>query len=100
MAQQLLPQQLLSQIVKAVLDDYSSDFLNVLADKLQHNQEPLLAFCNMYDLGGWIYDNMSLQDFDIVSEVCDTAERRREEELESIQESEESKYELRTQGAL
>lgn len=79
-------ERMITDILQHILFDYASDELAELALDLQISDEPLSVFCDRFDLGNWFYDQMTLADTDIISEVMVLADEHRKAELEDLAE--------------
>lgn len=81
-----MSQNLVTRILHEVLFGETSAELNELALDLQISGEPLSIFCDRFELGNWFYDQMTLADTDIISEVMVLADEHRKAELEDLNE--------------
>lgn len=79
-------EKMITDILQHVLFECTSDELLELALDLQISGEPLSIFCNRFELGNWFYDQMTLADTDIISEVMVLADEHRKAELEDLAE--------------
>lgn len=79
-------ERMITDILQHVLFEYASDELTELALDLQISGEPLAAFCDRFELGNWFYDQMTLADTDIISEVMVLASEHRKAEIEDLNE--------------
>lgn len=95
-----MDQKLATRIICEVLFERSSDELDELMLDLQINDEPLVRFCDQFELGDWFYDQMTLLDIDIISEICVIADEHRRAERDESQEIEILRRGLQGQGAL
>lgn len=83
-----MTQQLITRILCEILFEKTSEELNKLVLDLQIDDEPLAIFCDQFDLGDWFYDQMTLLDIDIISEICVIADEHRRAERDESQEIE------------
>lgn len=95
-----MSEKMITQILSAVLDEMTSVELDELALDLQINDEPLSIFCDRFDLGNWFFDQMTLADVDIVSEVSVLADERRKSERELVEDERLIRQDLRSDSAL
>ena len=95
-----MTQQLITRILCEILFEKTSEELNKLVLDLQIDDEPLVIFCDQFDLGDWFYDQMTLLDIDIISEICVIADEHRRAERDESQEIEILRRGLQGQGAL
>ncbi|QJU09959.1 hypothetical protein FBF26_01600 [Candidatus Saccharibacteria bacterium oral taxon 488] len=95
-----MDQKLATRIICEVLFEKSSEDLDELMLDLQINDEPLVRFCEQFDLGNWFYDQMTLLDIDIVDEVSVIADEHRRAEQDELQEIEILHRGLQSQGTL
>lgn len=95
-----MDQKLATRIICEVLFERSSDELDELMLDLQINDEPLVRFCDQFDLGDWFYDQMTLLDIDIIDEIAVIADEHRRAERDESQEIEILRRGLQGQGAL
>lgn len=95
-----MTQQLITRILCEILFEKTSEELNKLVLDLQIDDEPLAIFCDQFDLGDWFYDQMTLLDIDIISEICVIADEHHKAERSELRESEMLRRELQEQGAL
>lgn len=95
-----MTQQLITRILCEILFEKTSEELNKLVLDLQIDDEPLAIFCDQFNLGDWFYDQMTLLDIDIISEICVIADEHRRAEQDESQEIEILRRGLQGQGAL
>ena len=95
-----MTQQLITRIICEILFEKTSEELNKLVLDLQIDDEPLAIFCDQFNLGDWFYDQMTLLDIDIISEICVIADEHRRAERDESQEIEILRRGLQGQGAL
>ena len=95
-----MTQQLITRILCEILFEKTSEELNKLVFDLQIDDEPLAIFCDQFNLGDWFYDQMTLLDIDIISEICVIADEHRRAERDESQEIEILRRGLQGQGAL
>jgi|GEM_PF-1185632 hypothetical protein len=95
-----MTQQLITRILCEILFEKTSEELNKLVLDLQIDDEPLAIFCDQFNLGDWFYDQMTLLDIDIISEICVIADEHRRAERDESQEIEILRRGLQGQGAL
>lgn len=88
--------QLVALITDQVVGEHSSEELRELIDRLPEDTEEAASdFCDAFDLGGWFYEAMVLNDIDISEVLIDVAETHYQEEQEAEKDRAEIERDLR-----